>query len=73
MSGTEQYEYPDHGPECCVDGCDHRVPGLKHGYDPSTREGVACNDCWEFLDSHGHWPDDDETCRLCIEGGEADV
>jgi hypothetical protein len=59
MSESDRkYEYPDYGPECCVEGCDHNVPGLKHGYEPSTREGVACNDCWEYLDDHGHWPDE---------------
>ena len=62
--GTDyDYEYPDYGPECCVDGCTHQVPGLKHGYEPSTREGVACNDCWGHLDENGHWPDDDRNIQ----------
>jgi len=66
-SGTgRDHEYPEHGPECCVDGCDHNVPGLKHGYGPSTREGVACNHCWDVLDTHGHWPDEtDPDCFVC--------
>jgi len=67
------HDYPDAGPECCVDGCDHRVPGLKHGYEPSTREGIACNHCWDFVDAHGHWPDEEDTdCRVCGDGEVTD-
>jgi len=62
------HNYPDIGPVCCVDGCGHRVAGLKDGYEPTTREGVACNHCWDFLDTHGHWPDEtDDACQVCRE------
>jgi len=59
------YTYPDHGPECCIDGCSNCAPGLKHGFAPSEREGVACNDCWDDYNTHGHWPDED--CALCAD------
>ena len=67
-SEGREHEYPDVGPECCVEGCEHHVAGVADGYEPSTREGVACNHCWDFLDEHGHWRDDRaENCQVCAD------
>jgi len=60
---TSEYDYPDIGETCCVEGCNHSVPGLRYGYEPSTREGIACNDCWDYLDANGHWPDETPNAR----------
>ena len=66
-----EYGYPDVGPECCVDGCDHQIAGLAHGYEAPAREGVACNDCWDFHNDHGHWPDDDPaSCPTCLRAAD---
>jgi len=53
-------------PTCCIDGCDTPVPGLGDGLDLPDREGIVCNDCFEFKRRHRHYPDEDpETCIEC--------
>lgn len=54
-------------PVCCVDDCTTEVPGLHDGWDVSTRDGVACHDCWAFYRRHGHWPDDEPDAGVCVE------
>lgn len=55
--------YPDTGPTCAIEDCPNRVPGLIHGWEPYSRDGAVCNDCWEVWEEHGHFPDD--SCAFC--------
>jgi hypothetical protein len=54
-------------PVCCIEGCETEVPGLGDGCEASSRDGVACNDCWAFHDRHGHWPDEEPDTEFCAE------
>lgn len=54
-------------PVCCIDGCETEVPGLLDGWDASSRDGVACNDCWDYYRRHRHWPDEDPRSGHCVE------
>lgn len=54
-------------PVCCVEGCETEVPGLHDGIEVSRRDGVACMDCWEFLERHAHLPDEEPRGDACVE------
>lgn len=52
------------GTPCSVNGCDGRIVGLDDGWE--FNRGVCCQDCIDFQDRHGHWPDDHpEACPEC--------
>lgn len=55
-------------PICVIGGCETEVPGLDDGIKTASRGGVACMDCWDYHDRHGHWPDEDPDipCPACI-------
>lgn len=50
-------------PVCDVDGCGAGVPGLNDGYE--FDRGVVCNECTEYRNRHGHYPDEDR--KHCVE------
>lgn len=50
---------------CCIDECDSKIVGLNDGWEPSSRDGVVCSDCWNFNRDHGHWPDEETQCIQC--------
>lgn len=54
-------------PVCCVDDCETEVPGLMDGWEPHNRDGVACNDCWDYYDRHHHWRDEAAEAEHCVE------
>lgn len=52
------------GVRCDVDGCDADVVGLDDGWEYDR--GTVCQDCIDYQDRHGHWPDEDsEACAEC--------
>ena len=52
------------GVECNVDGCETHVVGLDDGWEMDR--GTVCQDCIDYRDRHGHWPDEDvEICAEC--------
>jgi len=49
---------------CTVDGCETEVIGLDDGWE--FDRGTVCQDCIDYLNRHGHWPDEDaEICVQC--------
>jgi hypothetical protein len=53
------------GVRCDVEDCENRIVGLDDGWEYGR--GLVCQDCIDFNDRHGHWPDDDrEWCRQCV-------
>lgn len=48
---------------CAVDECDERIVGLEDGWD--LGRGTTCQDCIDYHDRHGHWPD--ESAEICAE------
>jgi len=49
---------------CDVDDCEARIVGLDDGWQMSR--GTVCQDCIDYHDRHGHWPDEDaEACVEC--------
>ena len=49
---------------CDVESCDNRIVGLDDGWEYSR--GTVCQDCIDYQDRHGHWPDEDaEICVQC--------
>lgn len=52
-------------PECCIEGCESQVRGLQDGWEMSR--GLCCQDCIDYNEEHGHWPDEDpEVCVECL-------
>ena len=51
------------GIECDVDGCETHVVGLDDGWEMDR--GTVCQDCIDYRDRHGHWPDED--VEICVE------
>jgi hypothetical protein len=55
---------------CSVDGCDTLVIGLFDGWE--FDRGLVCDDCIEYEAEHGHWPDEDGPCVVCLREAEED-
>jgi len=57
------------GVKCDVAGCEGRVVGMDDGWEYDR--GVVCQDCIDYNQRHGHWPDEDrDPCVEClIDGG----
>ena len=53
----------DLGVACDVDDCETRVVGIEDGWEVSR--GTVCQDCLDYRDRHGHWPDEDPD--ICVE------
>jgi hypothetical protein len=51
------------GVECDVDGCNTNVVGLEDGWE--FDRGTVCQECIDYHDRHGHWPDED--AEICVE------
>jgi len=51
------------GVTCDVDDCDTQVVGLDDGSE--LARGTVCDECIDYQDRHGHWPDED--VEICIE------
>jgi len=51
------------GTLCDVDSCENRIVGLDDGWEFSR--GTVCQDCIDYQDRHGHWPDDD--AKICVQ------
>ena len=53
------------GVKCDVDDCANRIVGLDDGWEFSR--GTVCQECIDYYDRHGHWPDKEaEICAECL-------